>query len=99
MALSVVEEELGARDAMAQVLIENGFSGFTIPFVEAASFSAGDYFAEVTQYIPACVICTPALMFPREMRSFSNPLWTYTATTHPFPLLPSPSCTRTGGKK
>lgn len=34
---------------MAQILIERGFSSFTIPFVETAFFT-GDYFAEVTQH-------------------------------------------------
>lgn len=66
MALSVVEEELGARDAMARVLIERGFSGFTIPFVQAAFFTGGDYFVEVTQYSPSSVICTPPLLRSRR---------------------------------
>ncbi|MBO7717307.1 MAG: hypothetical protein J6S17_00590 [Aeriscardovia sp.] len=99
MALSVFEEELGARDAMAQVLIERGFSGFTIPYVEAGYFTGGDYFAEVTQYAPSSVICTPRFSVPEGMKSFLNPLWTSTITTPPSILRWSPSCTRTGGKK
>lgn len=74
MALSVFEEELGARDAMAQVLIERGFSGFTIPFVEAAFFTGGDYFAEVTQYTPASVICTPRFSVPEGDEEFFKSL-------------------------
>lgn len=74
MALSVAEEELGARDAMAQVLIERGFSGFTIPFVEAAFFTGGDYFAEVTQYAPTCVICTPRFSVPEGDEEFFKSL-------------------------
>ena len=74
MALSVFEEELGARDAMAQVLIERGVAGFTIPFVEAAFFTGGDYFAEVTQYTPSSVICTPRFSVPEGDEGFFKSL-------------------------
>ena len=36
----------------------------TISFVEAAFFTGGDYFAEVTQFAPSSVICTPRFSAP-----------------------------------
>ena len=84
MALSVVEEELGARGAMAQVLIERGFSGFTLPYVESAFFTGGDYFAEVTQYTPASVICTPRFSVPEGDEGFFKALMDLYRYNAPF---------------
>ena len=33
---------------MAQEVLERGFPGFTIPYVEAAYFTSSDYSAEIT---------------------------------------------------
>lgn len=70
MTSIVVEEELGAMPAIEQILRERGFSVFTIPYVEAGYFTGGDYFAEVTQYTPSSVICTPRFSAPGWRRGF-----------------------------
>ena len=66
-------EEFDMTPAMGEVLTERGFSGFTIPFVVAAYFTGGDYFAEVTQYTPSSVICTPRFPLPQGTRFFLKP--------------------------
>ena len=68
----VFEEELGAMPAIEQILTERGFSGFTIPYVKAGCFTGGDYFAEVTQYTPSSVICTPRFSTPVGDEGFSK---------------------------
>ena len=66
-------EEFDMTPAMGEVLTERGFSGFTIPFVLAGYFTGGDYFAEVTQYTPSSVICTPRFSAPAGDEVFSKP--------------------------
>ena len=68
------EEELDTRAAMEGVLLERGFSDFTLPYVEAAFFTGGDYFAEVTQYTPSSVICTPRFSVPEGDEEFFKSL-------------------------
>ena len=78
------EEELDTRGAMEGVLLERGFSGFTIPYVEAAFFTGGDYFAEVTQYTPASVICTPRFSVPEGDEGFFKALMDLYRYNAPF---------------
>ena len=85
MALTVFEEEeLGARDAMAQVLLERGFSGFTIPYVQAGYFTGADYFAEIAQLNPAAVICTPHFGIPEGDEEFFKALLNLYRYNAPF---------------
>ena len=84
MALTVFEEELGAGDAMAQVLLERGFSGFTIPYVQAGYFTGGDYFAEITQLNPSAVICTPRFNVPAGDEGFFKALLDLYRYNSPF---------------
>ena len=84
MALTVFEEELGARDAMAQVLLERGFSGFTIPYVQAGYFTGADYFAEIAQLNPAAVICTPRFGIPEGDEEFFKALLNLYRYNAPF---------------
>ena len=84
MALTVFEEELGAGDAMAQVLLERGFSSFTIPYVQAGYFTGGDYFAEITQLNPSAVICTPRFNVPAGDEGFFKALLDLYRYNFPF---------------
>ena len=85
MALTVFEEEeLGARDAMAQILLERGFSGFTIPYVQGGYFTGADYFAEIAQLNPTAVICTPRFAIPEGDEEFFKALLSLYRYNAPF---------------
>lgn len=53
--------------------------------MEAAFFTGGDYFAEVTQYIPACVICTPRFFVPEGDEEFFKSLMDIYHYNSPLP--------------
>ena len=77
-------EEFDMTPAMGEVLTKRGFSGFTIPYVEAGYFTGGDYFAEVTQYTPSSVICTPRFSAPAGDEVFFKALLNLYRYNSPF---------------
>ncbi|MBQ1427645.1 MAG: hypothetical protein IIZ04_02145 [Aeriscardovia sp.] len=77
-------EEFDMTPVMGEVLTERGFSGFTIPYVEAGYFTGGDYFAEVTQYTPSSVICTPRFSAPVGDEDFFKALLNLYRYNSPF---------------
>ena len=77
-------EDFDMTPALGEFLTERGFSDFTIPFVEAAFFTGGNYFAEVTQYTPSSVICTPRFSAPAGDEDFFKALLNLYRYNSPF---------------
>lgn len=70
---------------MLNALLDAGYIvSLTIPSVEAAFFTGGDYFAEVIQYTPSSVICTPRFSVPEGDEEFFKSLMDLYRYNAPF---------------